>query len=180
MKRTLAVLLLSAFIHAALGQTLYAVSAVNPSVTNIIEETTSFSAIGEGPSTTTTLISAPAIIGGKFEENASGFRFSVVGGKFAETCAFGADGRGTCVEREVLVTGTLETTFSGNVVPFYTLAVSAKDALSSLTTPPSPPTASGSSPSSTSTLPSPNSAAAKVLPIGIVVSCVVGTIFHAL
>ncbi|KAJ6611924.1 hypothetical protein B0H10DRAFT_338633 [Mycena sp. CBHHK59/15] len=204
-KRTLAVLLLLAIIHAVHGQTLYTLSGVNPTFTLIVEGTTSLSAIGVGsdgwttytqsgtvsfevavePSTTFTIInpSAPAMLVGEFEENASGFRFSALGlgGEHAETCAFGADGRGTCVERIVEAASTILDTFSGSVVPFYTLAAPAKDASSPLTTPPSSLTASGSSPSSTPTSSSPNGSAAKVFPITcIVISCVVGSLLYAL
>ncbi|KAJ7921178.1 hypothetical protein B0H13DRAFT_1985830 [Mycena leptocephala] len=185
-KRTLAVLLLLAIIYAVHGQTLYTLSGVNPSFTRIIEGTTSLSAVGVGSdgwttysqsgtvslevaeeaSTTFTIVnpSAPAMLVGEFEENASGFRLSyfIPGGEHAETCAFGADGRGTCVERIVDATSTILDTFSGSVVPFYTLAVPAKDGSSPLTTPPPSPTASGSPPSS-----SPNGAAAKVFPLRV-------------
>ncbi|KAJ6549854.1 hypothetical protein B0H19DRAFT_1264753 [Mycena capillaripes] len=200
MKRTLGVLLLLALIHAVYGQTLYTLSGANPSFTLIVEGTTSLSAVGvgsdgwttytqsgtvslqveEGPSTTITDInpSAPAMLVGEFEENASGFRISTNGA--AETCAFGADGRGTCVNRWIQGSSTIvDTTFSGSVVPWYTFPAPAKDASSSLTTPPSSPT--GSSPSSPPTSSSPNSAATRVLSItGIVVACVVGTLLHAL
>ncbi|KAJ7509423.1 hypothetical protein B0H11DRAFT_1959605 [Mycena galericulata] len=192
-KRTLAILLLLAIIHAVHGQTLYTLSAANPTFTLIVEGTTSLSAIGVGsdgwttytqsgtvslevevePSTTTTLInpSAPAMLVGEFEENASGYRFSILDGEHAETCAFGADGRGTCVERIAVPTTTILDTFSGSVVPFYTLGAPGKD---TSTTPPSSPTATPISSS-------PNGAAAKVYPITcIVISYVVGSLLYAL
>ncbi|KAJ7736290.1 hypothetical protein B0H16DRAFT_1466734 [Mycena metata] len=91
-----------------------------------------------------------ALVHGEFEANASGFRYSILGGELAETCAFGADGQGTCVERQVFASSTdFATTFSGRVIPFFTLAAAPTG--STLTTPPSSPTASSSSPSSTPT-----------------------------
>ncbi|KAJ7312397.1 hypothetical protein DFH08DRAFT_896927 [Mycena albidolilacea] len=200
MKRIAAAILLLAHIHVVYGQTLYAVPVVNPSFTDTVEGSTFASAIGVGPdgwttytqggtisfealeepSTTSTIISAPARLEGEFEENASGYRFSLLGGELAETCAFGLDGRGTCVERLVQASSTrFDITFSGSVVPIYTIA--ASNAPSTSTTPPSQPTASPGAPSSTPTSASPNSALAKVVTIPcILVSCVVGTILHSL
>ncbi|KAJ6578686.1 hypothetical protein DFH09DRAFT_1148082 [Mycena vulgaris] len=197
MKRIATAMLLLAHIHVVYGQTLYAVA--HPSFTNIAKGTTFVSAVGvgvdgwttyteggtisfevqEGPSTTVT-ISRPVELGGEFEENASGYRFSDLGGELAETCAFGPNGRGTCVERLVQASSTrLDITFSGSVVPFYTIA--ALNVPSTSTASPSQPTASPGPPSSTPTSASPNSALAKVFPIAcILVSCVVGTILHIL
>ncbi|KAF7342518.1 hypothetical protein MVEN_01842000 [Mycena venus] len=190
--------LLLAHIHVVYGQTLYAV--VNPNFPDIVEGTTFVSAVGvgadgwttyvqsgtisldvqEGPSTTVTVVSAPARFVGGFEENASGYRASLVGGEFAETCAFGPDGRGTCVEKLVQASSTrLNTTYSGSIVPVYTIA--ALNAPSKSTTPPLQPTSSPGPPSSTPTSASSNSALAKGFSIAcILVSCVVGTILHIL
>ncbi|KAJ7300493.1 hypothetical protein DFH08DRAFT_908480 [Mycena albidolilacea] len=199
-KHIAAVLLLPVLIPAVRAQTLFTVSAVNPSVTHIIKGTTVISAVGvgsdgwttyteagtvsldffAGPSTTTTLIDASRVaeVGGEFEANASGFRFSILGGQLAETCAFGGDGRGTCVEREVVASSTrLAITLSGSVVPFYTLAAAG----ASVTAPPSSPTVSGPSSPSTSTSAPPNSASASVSPIAaIVLCCIVGTLLQVL
>ncbi|KAJ7803704.1 hypothetical protein B0H14DRAFT_2887072, partial [Mycena olivaceomarginata] len=143
MKRIAAAMLHLAHIHVVYGQTLYTVSVANPSFTNVVEGSIFVSAVGvgadgwttytesgtislealEGPSTTTTLFSTPARLEGKFEESASGYRFSLFGGDFAETCAFGPNGRGTCVERKVVASSTIfDITFSGSVVPFYTIS----------------------------------------------------------
>jgi hypothetical protein len=54
---------------------------------------------------------------------------TLLAGDVVETCGFGADGRGTCVETITHVqtlaastaTENLAITFSGSVVPFYTL-----------------------------------------------------------
>ncbi|KAJ7901059.1 hypothetical protein B0H14DRAFT_2670530 [Mycena olivaceomarginata] len=199
-KHVAAILLLPVLIPAVPAQTLFAVSAVNPTFTHIIKGTTVISAVGVGsdgwttyteagtvsldffvgPSTTTTFIDASRVaeVGGEFEANASGVRFSVHGGELAETCVFGADGRGTCVEREVFASSTrLATTFSGTVVPFYTLAAAGV----SVTPPASSPTVSGPSSSSTSTSAPPNSANANVSPIAaIVLCCIVGTLLQVL
>ncbi|KAF8212679.1 hypothetical protein K438DRAFT_1168905 [Mycena galopus ATCC 62051] len=187
MTPTLAGLLLSALVHAAHGQTLYDVSRAIPSFTEIEEGYTSLFAVGVGsdgwttytqsgtisldvvmePSTTRTLVapSNPAELGGEFEANASGLRVSEFGGELAETCAFGADGRGTCVERQIEASSTLlDVTFSGSVVPFFTLV--AVGAQSTLTTPPSSPTASSFSPASTSTS-STNGAAVTAFPLPV-------------
>ncbi|KAF7342520.1 hypothetical protein MVEN_01842200 [Mycena venus] len=180
-----AAVLLLAHIHVVYGQTLYEV--LDPNFTNIMEGTTFISAVGvgadgwttyeqsgtlslyveEGPSTTITAVSVPGRLGG----------VSLGGGQIAETCAFGPDGRGTCVNRLVQASSTrLDTTFSGSMVPFFTIA--ALNAPSTSTTPPSQPTGS---PSSTPTSAPSSSAPAKVVPIAcILVSCVVGTILHIL
>ncbi|KAJ7753442.1 hypothetical protein B0H14DRAFT_3896563 [Mycena olivaceomarginata] len=61
-----------------------------------------------------------------FVEDASGWRESevVFGGSDAVTCSFGTAGRGTCVESVPFRTTTIIATYSGSVVPFYTLAAS--------------------------------------------------------
>ncbi|KAJ7736263.1 hypothetical protein B0H16DRAFT_1695398 [Mycena metata] len=105
MTPTLAGLLLSALVH--------------------VEGYTSLFEVGVGSDGWTTYTES-----GEFEANAFGFRFSVPGEELAETCAFGADGRGT-------------------VVPLFTLAAAPTGSTS--TTPPLSATASGSSPSSTPT-----------------------------
>ncbi|KAJ7762887.1 hypothetical protein B0H16DRAFT_1528067 [Mycena metata] len=197
-KRTLAAVLLST-IHAVYGQTLYTVSVANPNFTQILEETVSVFAVGvgadgwttytesgsasllvlEGPSTTTTFANAsdPVMVVGEFEENASGFRFSDLG--VVETCGFGSDGRGTCVEKLPGASSTQTDIFPGSVVPFYTIA--ATEAPPTVTPPPSQSTASVAPPSSIPTSASPNGVAAKVLSITcILVSCVVDTLLHVL
>ncbi|KAJ7266392.1 hypothetical protein B0H12DRAFT_1099478 [Mycena haematopus] len=79
-------------------------------------------------------LAAPVTVGVEpftmtFVEDATGFRESGVGAAIsvAETCTFGPDARGTCVDHIVfeLQSSTTVLTVSGSVVPFYTLAASA-------------------------------------------------------
>ncbi|KAF7346988.1 hypothetical protein MVEN_01451700 [Mycena venus] len=148
-KANVAALLLSSFVHVS-AQTLYTVSAgtfFNPWA----NATISVSAIGTGsdggttyvevatarPSVfvTTSLLGAPEStpftvdvepFTQTFVEDASGWRASGVafGGSDAVTCSFGTAGRGTCVESVPFGTTTIIATYSGSVVPFYTLAAS--------------------------------------------------------
>ncbi|KAF7344666.1 hypothetical protein MVEN_01626800 [Mycena venus] len=86
------------------------------------------------PSRTITFLSVPTTATVTFVEDASGFRGSAVimgenttqtGG---ETCGFGSDGRGTCLET---LTGPSQTgvfTESGSVVPWYTLPATQRSA----------------------------------------------------
>ncbi|KAF8190665.1 hypothetical protein K438DRAFT_1970963 [Mycena galopus ATCC 62051] len=80
-----------------------------------------------GPSTTITLISVPTTKTVTFVENASGLRANLeISGPsttetIVQTCGFGSDGRGTCVETITYVTPTQVLSYSGNVVPGYTL-----------------------------------------------------------
>ncbi|KAF7343651.1 hypothetical protein MSAN_01986000 [Mycena sanguinolenta] len=73
------------------------------------------------PSQTLTEISAPTTITETFVEDASGRTggIPIIPGtsKAPESCGFGADGRGTCV----ISLDVANLTFSGDVVPIYTL-----------------------------------------------------------
>ncbi|KAJ6550133.1 hypothetical protein B0H19DRAFT_1237159 [Mycena capillaripes] len=125
--------------------------------TTYVEVEVITSVVLEAPSTTTTLISTPYTESGSlllfplifeqtltrfgpplavtFEENASGYRESFpitgVGATLYQSCGFGGDGRGTCVQHQV-IQSTQEVafeTFSGNVAPFYTLVSSPSSGL---------------------------------------------------
>jgi hypothetical protein len=48
----------------------------------------------------------------------------VFGGSDAVTCSFGMAGRSTCIESVPIRMTTIVATYSGSVVPFYTLAAS--------------------------------------------------------
>ncbi|KAJ6550168.1 hypothetical protein B0H19DRAFT_1265028 [Mycena capillaripes] len=84
------------------------------------------------PYTTLTVYSAPTTLTETFVEDASGragsipIMFTISPSTTATeafvTCGFGADGRGTCVETILGQSGIFGAfTFSGSVVPFYTL-----------------------------------------------------------
>ncbi|KAF8191912.1 hypothetical protein K438DRAFT_1970283 [Mycena galopus ATCC 62051] len=122
------------FMREASAQTvtLYAISE------GVVAET---SWIHIGPSTTLTLFSVPTTYTETFVEDASGFAGSlVVFGPFtrsqivAETCSFGADGRGACIET-LSAPGASESgeilTESGSVVPVQTLTAVAPNPPSS-------------------------------------------------
>ncbi|KAF7343108.1 hypothetical protein MVEN_01741200 [Mycena venus] len=150
-----AVLLLLVLSVSAEPVTLYGLSAVPGPTSLILAESITVSAIGVGgdgwttyveeeaitsqvivaPSTTITAISVPTTLPFTFEENASGERYSLpmteVGATLYESCGFGADGQGTCVEHQ-LIQSTEEILFvttSGSVAPWYTLAASPSAAL---------------------------------------------------
>ncbi|KAJ7080569.1 hypothetical protein C8R43DRAFT_965712 [Mycena crocata] len=96
----------------------------------------------------TKTISTPTTLSFTYEAAASGFRESFSGADILhlETCAFGADGKGTCVEEFVRPSSTLmEATRTGSVVHFYTLAAQPTDTAPT----PSPTTSSSSTSSST-------------------------------
>ncbi|KAJ7220777.1 hypothetical protein GGX14DRAFT_432038 [Mycena pura] len=63
-------------------------------------------------------------------ESAGGLHQSGFGSEF-ETCGFGADGHGTCIEEYAFGSDTVTMTYSGTVVPFFTLAA----AVASIPTP---------------------------------------------
>ncbi|KAJ7485694.1 hypothetical protein FB451DRAFT_1432370 [Mycena latifolia] len=129
------------------AQTLYGVSEISPSPTVVESLSRTISAIGVGadgattyveegtesflafvyPSTTQILLSTPSPFTGTFVQDASGERFSASSGqKFqAQTCGFGADGQGTCVEKVPIGPVTETQTYSGPVVPVYTLPSAA-------------------------------------------------------
>ncbi|KAJ7640584.1 hypothetical protein B0H17DRAFT_1105506 [Mycena rosella] len=178
------------------AQTLYTVSLENPSFTDIISESITLSVAGvgadgwttyavggsaslevlEGPSATFTIMSTPVTLEGNFEANSAGWRQSF--GAIAETCAFGSDGRGTCVAKVVRASSTSIETYSGSVVPFYTLGVIPG---SSTPTPTTPPTSIPSTiPSQTATSTAPNGAAAVgvISPRWIVASTMLGALFR--
>ncbi|KAJ7864755.1 hypothetical protein B0H14DRAFT_3133581 [Mycena olivaceomarginata] len=98
--------------------------------TTYVEEEVITSEVIAAPSTTITLISTPTTATLTFEENASGYRESVpfteVGATFYQSCGFGGNGQGTCVQHQ-LIQSTQDAAFetiSGSVVPFYTLSSS--------------------------------------------------------
>ncbi|KAJ7110880.1 hypothetical protein C8R44DRAFT_742657 [Mycena epipterygia] len=143
-----AVLLLSVSIRACAQQTvtLYEVSdtAVGLGPTLVIQESVTFeaagigtdgattyrevvveSALGEGNPTMTSLtpFRTPVKATGNFIADASGYIIEVPfeGSMIvAASCRFGSDGSGTCVA-ELLAPLATTTTYSGPVVPFYTL-----------------------------------------------------------
>ncbi|KAJ7021373.1 hypothetical protein C8F04DRAFT_1273806 [Mycena alexandri] len=131
--------------------TLYYVPPIDPLETQILSESLSISAGGVGadglttyvevavesydaleePGTTNTVMRHVT-----FVENASGVYQSAPVEMCADgactadttdppavqTCAFGADGHGTCLEKVFRPFGTQTLTYSGAVMPFYTLA----------------------------------------------------------
>ncbi|KAJ7097405.1 hypothetical protein C8R44DRAFT_369908 [Mycena epipterygia] len=140
----IAALLLSTSIHVC-AQTFFDVT-VTGSTTEVVFGTTSISADGvdggttyvqvavqslvleEEPTTTFTLVTALATFTNTFVADASGFRLSesfVGEPSLIETCVFSANRLGTCVEERPSGTRTGTETFSGTVVPFYTLAAVA-------------------------------------------------------
>ncbi|KAJ6571679.1 hypothetical protein B0H19DRAFT_1130672 [Mycena capillaripes] len=123
------------------AQTLYDVSVNIPSATLIREQSLSISVGGtnangattyievialaaeiqEAPSTTFTVISVPTTIPHTQTLVADASGETIFNGDAVETCGFGADGRGTCVEGISVPMDTQSVVFSGSVVPFYTL-----------------------------------------------------------
>ncbi|KAJ6533501.1 hypothetical protein B0H19DRAFT_1272154 [Mycena capillaripes] len=144
------------------AQTLYGLSEHVPSQTVILQVSISVSAGGTNsndivPDAIFTQVSVPTTFTETFVQDASGVFESV---QFIpvspasptlvpETCRFGADGRGTCVETVPVESGgnmvSVAVTHSGSVVPFYTL-----QAASSVPTPISLPASSSPSGSATS------------------------------
>ncbi|KAJ7108750.1 hypothetical protein C8R44DRAFT_803509 [Mycena epipterygia] len=145
---------------AVRAQTLQLVSPPQPESVTILESTTvSISALGVGSDgmttyvevgaetlaieisggVTQTLLSTPIEFTATFVEDASKFMIGTTDSGLFESCTFGADGQGSCVNQFVAPGGgsTLTTTFSGPVQPWYTL-----NAAASAITPPSSPTAS--------------------------------------
>ncbi|KAJ6525581.1 hypothetical protein DFH09DRAFT_1188369, partial [Mycena vulgaris] len=144
--------LLPAVLHGVSAQTLYEVSVdPGPSATQILDISRTISAAGVGadgwttyvekdvetslvveePFRTVTFISVPTTYTFTFEADASGFRDAIPGPftsatSFA-TCAFIKGRTGSCVD--YIVRGGSSTvfleTFTGSVVPYYTLAPSA-------------------------------------------------------
>ncbi|KAJ7484491.1 hypothetical protein FB451DRAFT_1393038 [Mycena latifolia] len=130
------------------AQTLYGISQISP-VATVVESPASriYSAIGVGadgattyveediesfiafifPSTTEIVLSEPTTLTGTFVQDASGERASTSSGLVyqAETCGFGADGHGTCVDEFGRGSLTVTQTFSGVVEPFYTFPSAA-------------------------------------------------------
>ncbi|KAJ7889882.1 hypothetical protein B0H14DRAFT_2561569 [Mycena olivaceomarginata] len=83
--------------------------------------------------TTITFLSAPTTATFTWVEDASGFQQTnirsasgIAPETAVETCGFGTDGRGTCVETLVSPQTTETITFSGNVVPYFTLVAAPK------------------------------------------------------
>ncbi|KAJ7120266.1 hypothetical protein C8R44DRAFT_921389 [Mycena epipterygia] len=84
------------------------------------------------PSRTITFLSVPTTFTNTFIADASGvrlsyatpvpFQLSSLTRTVAETCSFGANGLGTCVLDNALAGSATASTFSGSVVPLYTLA----------------------------------------------------------
>ncbi|KAJ7120259.1 hypothetical protein C8R44DRAFT_787850 [Mycena epipterygia] len=167
-----AVLLLSTSVHVS-AQTLYDVSqSLAPTgPTAILAVPFSISPVGVGadggttyveidvesalldvePSATLTLLSVPTTLTNTYVVDASGLRFSYAMSEFlgssvtlAETCSFGANGLGTCVLDGPVGGSATASTFSGSVVPFYTLAA----ATPAPTTGPSNTTGPSSTPTS--------------------------------
>ncbi|KAF7335149.1 hypothetical protein MVEN_02266000 [Mycena venus] len=102
--------------------------------TTYIEEQVITSDIIEAPSTTIPGFSTPTTFTFTFEENVSGRRSSQsltdAGAILYQSCGFGADGGGLCVDHKVLHgTKEITLTLSGSVVPFYTLVSSPSAAI---------------------------------------------------
>ncbi|KAJ7753877.1 hypothetical protein B0H14DRAFT_2635544 [Mycena olivaceomarginata] len=76
------------------------------------------------PDTTITVLSVPTTTTFTWVEDASGIQESFLrsGETAGETCGFGTDGHGTCVETRARPPTTETFTFSGNVVPLFTVA----------------------------------------------------------
>ncbi|KAJ7351428.1 hypothetical protein DFH08DRAFT_1078441 [Mycena albidolilacea] len=90
------------------------------------------------PHTTITVSSAPTTDTFTWVEDASGFQQTnirsvngITPETAVETCGFGTDGRGTCVESLVSPQTTETITFSGNVVPYFTLVAASPSSSSS-------------------------------------------------
>ncbi|KAJ7671808.1 hypothetical protein B0H17DRAFT_1084981 [Mycena rosella] len=185
MIRTTATALLL-FLTQVSAQTLYMVSEEIPSFTEIVSGATTLSVAGVGadgwttydwggsvslqveeePTTTFTAISTPVGLAGHFEANSAGWR--EIGGAINDTCAFGSDGRGTCVERIAQASSTRIVTISGSVVPFYTLGVIPGSST------PTPTPTSSAVPNQPATSTTPNGAAVRTIPaLWITVSFVV-------
>ncbi|KAJ6540422.1 hypothetical protein B0H19DRAFT_1077830 [Mycena capillaripes] len=80
---------------------------------------------------TTITISVPITATFTWVEDASGIQESFLKGAsetVVETCGFGADGRGTCVETLVSPQTTEVVTFSGNIEPLFTLVAATPSA----------------------------------------------------
>ncbi|KAJ7185863.1 hypothetical protein C8R46DRAFT_1061934 [Mycena filopes] len=76
---------------------------------------------------TQTLVSTPVPYTATFVEDASRFMIGASGTGLSESCTFGADGQGACVQEFVFPGGsaTSTTTYSGPVQPWYTLNAAA-------------------------------------------------------
>ncbi|KAJ7697586.1 hypothetical protein B0H17DRAFT_1197252 [Mycena rosella] len=76
---------------------------------------------------TRTLLSTPLSFTATFVEDASRWRIGTTGRGLFESCTFGADGNGACVNEFVDSGGasTLTSTYSGPVLPWYTLNAAA-------------------------------------------------------
>ncbi|KAJ7154789.1 hypothetical protein C8R46DRAFT_1197032 [Mycena filopes] len=105
--------------------------------TTYIEQEIESELLFVGSTTTETLLSTPLTMTATLVENASGALWSgpvvicsgggcqvdTSAGPAVQTCAFGTDGYGTCVDRFPYFSGGI--TFSGAVVPYYTLNAAA-------------------------------------------------------
>ncbi|KAJ6533508.1 hypothetical protein B0H19DRAFT_1186096 [Mycena capillaripes] len=151
MKPTVAAIGLSLILMQTSAQTLYDISDNVPSRTIIVQESISVSAGGTNsnggttyvevfvitseidivPDGTFTQVSVPTTFTKTFVEDSSGraesvpfmliYPTSTLATEAFETCGFGTDGRGTCVETVSGQSIFGDFTFSGSVVPFYTL-----------------------------------------------------------
>ncbi|KAJ7918407.1 hypothetical protein B0H13DRAFT_1992832 [Mycena leptocephala] len=150
------------------AQTLQVVSPYQTSVTFLETGPLSISALGVGAdgmttylevgaetlaieifgTLTRTLNTAPISYTATFVEDASKFVIGTTDSGTFESCTFGADGQGTCVEQFVTAGKTsVLATLSGPVLPWYTLNAAA----SVVTSPTSAPTSSGLSTSQSPT-----------------------------
>ncbi|KAK7044878.1 hypothetical protein R3P38DRAFT_2881396 [Favolaschia claudopus] len=134
----------------AAAQTLKLVTPVQTGgVTVLVSQTDSISALGVGAdgmttylrvgaetlaveisgTVTKTLLAAPIPYTETFLEDASKFVMGASDSGLSETCTFGADNQGACVVQFVSAgpsgTSTLTSTYSGPVVPWYTLNAAA-------------------------------------------------------
>ncbi|KAJ6572025.1 hypothetical protein B0H19DRAFT_1132234 [Mycena capillaripes] len=135
-------------LQAVHAQTLYRISEMGKPTTEVLAQSVSISAVGVGADgattyveelvesyvaieysdTTVTVLSTPAPeVTVTFVEDASNFHESVPfqTGDFLETCAFGQDGHGTCIDKFPYPSSTLTRTVSGTVVPYYIFAAAA-------------------------------------------------------
>ncbi|KAJ6571678.1 hypothetical protein B0H19DRAFT_1130666 [Mycena capillaripes] len=130
--RSVLTLLSVAAINAS-GQTLYHVTDSIPSETLVREQSLSISAGGTNANGATTYIEYVSLPAETLVEDASGETLFI--SDAVETCGFGADGRGTCVEAVSAPMDTQSVVFSGSVVPFYTLPVTPSTTTPSAATP---------------------------------------------
>ncbi|KAJ6582953.1 hypothetical protein DFH09DRAFT_1145001 [Mycena vulgaris] len=173
------------------GQTLQFVSPLQVgSVTVLGGETISISPLGVGAdgmttyvevgaetfaaevsgTSTRTLLSTPIPFKATFVEDASKFMIGTTDSGVFASCTFRADGNGACVEQFVAPgrTSTFTTTYSGPVLPWYTLNAAASavtpsptpSSALSVSAPPSPTSLSTSQTvQSSTTVPAPTNAA---------------------